>query len=50
MQRPETQYARCGDIMVAYQIVGYGPIDLLYAQGWLSNIGYAWESPITLDF
>ncbi len=45
MQRPETRYARCGDISIAYQIVGEGPIDLLYTQGWLSNIEYAWESP-----
>ena len=22
-----------------------GPVDLLYAQGWLSNVEYAWESP-----
>ena len=45
MQRPETRYARCGDISIAYQVVGDGPTDLLYAQGWLSNIEYAWESP-----
>lgn len=45
MQRPETRYAPCGDIMIAYQVVGDGPIDLLYARGWLSNIEYAWESP-----
>ena len=45
MQRPETHYARCGDISVAYQVVGDGPMDVLYAQGWLSNIEYAWESP-----
>lgn len=45
MQRPETRYARCGDISIAYQVVGAGRIDLLYVQGWLSNIEYAWESP-----
>ena len=45
MQRPETRYARCGDIAIAYQVVGDGPTDLLYAQGWLSNVEYAWESP-----
>lgn len=45
MRRPETRYARCGDIAIAYQVVGNGPIDLLYAQGWLGNIEYAWESP-----
>ncbi|UCI33241.1 adenylate/guanylate cyclase domain-containing protein [Mesorhizobium sp. B4-1-4] len=45
MQRPETRYARCGDVTIAYQVVGDGPTDLLYAQGWLSNVEYAWESP-----
>lgn len=45
MLRPKTQYARCGDLSIAYQIVGDGPTDLLYAQGWLTNIEYAWESP-----
>jgi len=45
MQRPETRYTRCGNVAIAYQVVGNGPIDLLYAQGWLGNIEYAWESP-----
>lgn len=45
MPRPETRYARCGDIAIAYQVIGDGPNDLLYAQGWLGNIEYAWESP-----
>ncbi len=45
MQRPRTRYARCGDISIAYQVIGQGPIDLLYAPPWLNNIEYAWESP-----
>lgn len=45
MQRPRTQYAKCGDLYIAYQVFGSGPIDLLYAQGWLTNVEYAWESP-----
>jgi pimeloyl-ACP methyl ester carboxylesterase len=45
MQKPETRYAHAGDIMIAYQVVGGGPLDLLYAQGWVSNIEYAWENP-----
>ncbi len=45
MQRPRTRYARCGDLSIAYQVIGDGPIDLLYAQGWVSNVEYAWESP-----
>ncbi len=43
--RPRTRYAKCGDLNIAYQVIGDGPIDLLYAQGWLSNVEYAWESP-----
>lgn len=50
MQRPETRYARCGDIAIAYQVVGDGPIDLLYAPGWLSNLEHAWESPEYVRF
>ena len=45
MQRPRTHYTKCGDIYIAYQVFGRGPIDLLYAQGWLTNVEYAWESP-----
>ena len=43
--RPRTQYAKCGDLHIAYQVFGDGPVDLLYAQGWLTNVEYAWESP-----
>jgi pimeloyl-ACP methyl ester carboxylesterase len=50
MTRPKTQYANVGDISIAYQVVGDGPIDLVYAQGWLSNVEYAWESPHYADF
>ncbi len=50
MARPRTQYTNAGDISIAYQVVGDGPIDLVYAQGWLTNIEYAWESPHYADF
>src|SRR5262245_1193528 len=42
---PRTQYAKCGDISIAYQTLGDGPTDLVYAQGWLSHIEFAWENP-----
>ncbi|WP_050932016.1 adenylate/guanylate cyclase domain-containing protein [Aestuariivita boseongensis] len=45
MQRPKTHYAKAGDIHIAYQVFGDGPIDLLWAQGWATHIEYAWESP-----
>lgn len=50
MAKPQTHYANVGDISIAYQVVGDGPIDLVYAQGWLTNIEYAWESPHYADF
>ena len=45
MNKPRTQYVKCDDLYIAYQVFGDGPIDLVYAQGWLTNIEYAWESP-----
>ena len=42
---PPTQYAKCGRISIAYQVLGSGPIDLVYAHGWVSHLEYAWENP-----
>jgi class 3 adenylate cyclase len=42
---PKTRYARSGDVNIAYQVVGEGPIDLVYVPGWVSNIETAWEDP-----
>jgi hypothetical protein len=36
--RPETRYAKSGDVNIAYQVVGEGPFDLVYVPGWVSNI------------
>ena len=32
-QAPRTRYAKCGDIDIAYQVVGDGPVDLLVLPG-----------------
>ncbi|WP_010443504.1 hypothetical protein [Ruegeria conchae] len=45
MERPRTHYAKAGDIHIAYQVFGTGPIDLLWAQVWATHIEFAWESP-----
>jgi len=42
---PETQYTKSGDINIAYQVVGDGPLDLVYVPGWVSNVEGAWEEP-----
>ena len=43
--RPETRYAKSGEVNIAYQVVGDGPLDLVYVPGWISNIELNWEEP-----
>jgi|SRR5215204_543036 len=43
--RPETRYAKSGDLNIAYQVVGEGPLDLVYVPGWVSNIEANWDEP-----
>lgn len=50
MRVPETRYTRSGDVNIAYQVVGGGPVDLLYAAGWISNVELGWEQPRVARF
>lgn len=34
----QTRYARSGDLYIAYQVIGNGPIDLLFAPGYMSHL------------
>src|SRR5262245_3691394 len=45
MERPETRFAWNEDVSLAYQICGEGPTDLVYLQGYCSNVDMNWESP-----
>ena len=45
MDPPETRYARSGDVNIAYQVVGKGPLDLVFVMGWVSHLDYFWEEP-----
>ena len=40
-----THYAKSGDVHVAYQVFGSGPIDLVLAPGFVSQIENYWEQP-----
>ena len=42
---PTTRYTRSGDVNIAYQVVGDGPVDLVYVPGFVSNIEVMWEDP-----
>ena len=50
MTPPETRYARSGDVRIAYQVVGSGPLDLVFVPGFVSNIDLSWEMPETEHF
>jgi len=43
--KPETKYARSGDVRVAYQISGEGPVDMVYAPGTVSHLDMDWDRP-----
>ena len=41
---PDVRYARSGDVSVAHQVVGEGPIDLVFVP-FFGNLRWAWEQP-----
>ena len=43
--QPQTRFALSGDVNIAYQVVGDGPIDLVFVMGWVSNIDEFWTEP-----
>lgn len=42
---PEIRYAKSGDVSIAYEVVGDGPIDLVIAPGFVSHLEISWENP-----
>ena len=48
--KPETKYARNGDVSIAYQVIGDGPRDLILVPGWVSNLDLFWEDPAAARF
>jgi class 3 adenylate cyclase/pimeloyl-ACP methyl ester carboxylesterase len=44
-RRPDTRYAWNGDVALAFQVFGAGPVDLVYLQGYTSHVDLNWESP-----
>jgi class 3 adenylate cyclase len=49
LETPEVRYARSGDVSIAYQVVGEGPVDLIFVP-FMINLIWAWEQPIFVDF
>ena len=47
---PKTQYAKSGRVHIAYQVLGEGPLDLVWIPGWISHVELAWEMPAAARF
>ena len=42
---PEVKFARSGNVDLAYQVFGEGPLDILCMIGWVSHLEVLWELP-----
>ncbi len=45
ISQPPTQYARAGDVSIAYQVVGDGPLDIVFVPGFVSHVELIWDMP-----
>jgi class 3 adenylate cyclase len=50
MEVPEVHYVRNGDVALAYQTVGDGPLDVVYVPQWINNLEVAWANPLYARF
>jgi class 3 adenylate cyclase/alpha-beta hydrolase superfamily lysophospholipase len=47
---PDIDYARSGDVAIAYQTVGDGPDDLVFVRGFAGDLLSVWEQPLLVRF
>jgi class 3 adenylate cyclase len=45
MDQSAVRYARSGEVNIAYQVTGDGPIDLVLVPGFISHLELDWEEP-----
>ncbi len=50
MAAPATHYVKSDDVHIAYQVIGDGPLDLLFVPGFVSHIEATWQSPTRSSF
>ena len=46
---PDVQYARSGEVAIAYQVVGEGDEDILFVRGTLADLLAGWDMPLFVD-
>ncbi len=42
---PRVRYAHSGAVNIAYQVVGSGPLDIVFVMGWVSHLESFWSEP-----
>ena len=50
MQTPPVRYATSGDVHIAYQVVGDGPLDLVWIPSMAHHVELNWENPPIAGF
>jgi pimeloyl-ACP methyl ester carboxylesterase len=43
---PRTRYAKCGELNIAYQVTGEGPLDIVLVPSFVSNVEFWWAHPV----
>ncbi|MGH3017315.1 MAG: alpha/beta fold hydrolase [Gaiellaceae bacterium] len=49
MSVPEVHYTRSGEVAIAYQVVGDGPMDVVFVRGTLADLLAAWDQPLFVE-
>jgi len=47
---PTTRYVKSDEVYIAYQVLGEGPLDLLFVPGFVSHVEAAWQLPALAAF
>ena len=50
MEIPDVEYARSGDLSIAYQVVGEGQVDVIFIRGFAGELLSTWEQPRLVRF
>ena len=47
---PQTRYVKSDGVHIAYQVLGDGPLDVVFVPGFVSNVEAIWDSPERTSF
>jgi DNA-binding SARP family transcriptional activator/pimeloyl-ACP methyl ester carboxylesterase len=47
---PEVRYVKSGEVHIAYQVLGEGPVDLVFIGGFVAHLEQYWEEPGLAEF